>query len=77
MCGKKQKNKNIISPTVIGHHNSTLAPTIDLLLCYGSVLGVGLVPVLTELGVWERWVDAESNKHDKQEDDCDTESPLE
>ena len=55
-----EKNKNIISPTVIGHHNSTLAPTIDLLLCYGSVLGVGLVPVLTKLGVWERWVDGES-----------------
>lgn len=34
------KNKNVISPIVIGQHNSTLAPTIDLLLSYGSVLGV-------------------------------------
>ena len=34
------KNKNVISPIVIGQHNSTLAPTIDLLLSYGSVLEV-------------------------------------
>ena len=37
--GEKKKQKNIISPIVIGHHNSRLAPTIDLSLCYDSVLG--------------------------------------